>query len=116
MKKKFSLLDILVLLLAFLFVFVGCQTTTKLSSKAQQQNVIGTTSETMVAGMTRTHSYLARDQDLLTPGKVYFGVLTLNDYAIFAANKAADEGQTNITVLLSVTGQTGVFEISYWKK
>ena len=104
--------------LSVLIVLAGCSTTT-LSQRAQQQNIKTATSQDMVEDMTHVHDYSAN----------FDATLSIEEVAISAANKAADDGYSNMTVLVTLVSE-GVFmvllggaplmvpstyEISYWE-
>jgi hypothetical protein len=117
MKMKNVFFGMLVCVLSLGFVFIGCTTT--LSAKAQQENIRATTSLLAVEGMEKFHTYQANYMELCNIwGEGTSGTQPMEELAINAANKAANEGHSNIIVLLQFIGGTGngkVYEISYWR-
>jgi hypothetical protein len=109
MKKKIVSLAMFVSSLVFILVFVGCVSAafdTKPSQKAINQNIKVVTSERMVEGMTMIHAYT---ETILMAN-------SLQGIANKAGNKAADDGYSDITVLV-VQNSTSpqLFEVSYWE-
>jgi len=81
-----------------------------LSQKAQQQNVKAVTSKDMVKDMTSSQARL-----VLKESKTY-SEIQIQNLVIEAANKVADEGYSDITVLIeNFSASENFFIISYWK-
>ena len=108
MKKQIGNLIMLVSLLAFILAFIGCATfDVQLSQKAISQNINAVTSERMVEGMTMVHAFT----------NTIRAANSLQSIANRAANKAADDGYSDITVLAKGDpANVYLFEISYWRK
>ena len=81
-----------------------------MSQKAQQQNVKAVTSKDMVKDMTSSQARL-----VLKESKTY-SEIQIQNLVIEAANKVADEGYSDITVLIeNFSASENFFIISYWK-
>jgi glucan phosphoethanolaminetransferase (alkaline phosphatase superfamily) len=108
MKNKIWFLAKLAILIVFIIVFIGCAT--KLSAKAIEQNIRVVTSRSMVEGMTMFHSYTQMGQASSISN-------AFQDIANKAANRAAEEGHRDITVLVVVAEGSGGWhqEVSYWR-
>jgi hypothetical protein len=102
----------LIIIILFVLVLGSCVT---LSQKAEEENIKIVTSPYMVEGMQNVYAYT-------TDGTVY----SVNEMGIVAANNAAKEGWSDITILVKYIGSSGIlsggvfvptyiYEISYWK-
>ena len=117
MKKGFIFPVMLICLMAFILALVGCAPSSTLSEKVQQQNIKVETSEQMVIGMSLVHAYSISSSALNITEWVN---PTLERATVAAANKAAEDGYSNITVLVK-TGtapgsfQQGIWDVSYWQ-
>ena len=104
MKKWFFVFFIL-----FCFgLLAGC---VSLSQKSQAQNIKIVTSQFMVRDMTCVYAY---QTDLFS------NWYSIEEMGIKAANKAANDGYSDITVLITFNAPgtfwiTPVMDISYWK-
>jgi hypothetical protein len=112
-KNNFSQFFIKISLSLFVFFLIGC---ISLSQKVQEQNINIVTSEYMVQGKQNVHAYTIESGE------------AINEMGIIAANKAANEGWSDITILVKYIGSAGgyfvygafisnnIYEISYWKE
>ena len=104
-------------LLTLILITGGCSTLS-VSKKLQQQNIVISTSQLMVEGKTLIHAYT----------KGFFALTSVEEVAKNAANIAADEGYSDITVLVTplergifgigvvlVAMSDSIYEISYWR-
>jgi uncharacterized protein YceK len=102
----------IIISLCFLLLFIGCVSVSSatLSRKAQSQNIKAVSSKDMVNNMTSIHTYL-----ILKEKNNYSDIEILN-LVIHEANKAADEGYSDIIVLIeNFIASDNFFAISYWK-
>jgi len=117
MNKRFIFPVMLICLMTFILALVACAPSNTLSQKVQQQNIKVETSEQMVNGMSLVHAYSISSSSLNITGWVN---PTLERATVAAANKAAEDGYSNITVLVK-TGtapgsfQQGIWDLSYWQ-
>ena len=103
----------LTIIILFVLALGSCVT---LSQKAKEQNIKIVTSPYMVEGMKNVYAYT-------TDNTGY----SVNEMGIVAANNAAKEGWSDITILVKYIGSAGgvlvsgvlvltkIYEISYWK-
>ena len=108
-----------IVLLCFIILFltlIGCVSTSAptsdvaLSQKAQLQNIKAVTSKDMVNGMTSIHAYLILRE------RNNYSEIQIQNLVIIEANKAADEGYSDIIVLIeNFIASDNFFAISYWK-
>jgi hypothetical protein len=104
MKKRFFVFFIL-----FCFgLLAGCAS---LSQKSQAQNIKIVSSQFMVQDMTCIYAYQT-DR--------FSNVYSIEKMGIIAANKAVDDGYSDITVLITFNAPgtfwiTPIMDISYWK-
>ena len=90
-----------------------------ISKKVQQQNIKIVTSKLMIEGMSLIHAYTVTSENLMRGFPLRHCV---ENAANAAANKAAEDGNNNITVLTTIVAlasgdaqYNNVYEVSYWK-